>query len=556
MSGFSFGGAAPAPAAAPAAPAAGGFSFGRAAPPAPPAPAPAQAVGGFSFGGAAPPAPAPGAPPAAAAPAQAGGGVSLSGGNPPAAAQAPAVGAAADGAAQAPSLTVPPFEEAFPYLSLHARVSGALTSVQSPSFPDRSSGGPSLEAQGLIHILRCVDDAGEGSVGRSLSRPENPAANDIPADPSARSRLQSDPRVLLRGKVAAVTPRMTEEIFGLADGLGISEIRAAALYAGASDVETRRWLEGRLSRSLVDIAAASAATKKDDKRRRGARIPDSEMGGTAIDSPDHDAMSTETGEGAGNGQGRRCDPFSPPRFGGDVVWAARELYFYERSRPLATLLMLVKGRVRASSDLSVGGVATVEARAVLEATDQLLQDGLVTSLIRIVRDLTERAEGVAARMAEEEATRAEAQAAAAAAVPSAYGYGAPPPAAPTPALPPLSRRVQSLDPALLHFALSQRQAASDILFYLSYHTQLLPDEVAGLIDLVRDLTNGAGRGGPGGVGCGLPLLNPVEDDVPRIWKSVIAPRAMDGQQAHQPRPDVAHWPAGGPWVASYQQQQQ
>ena len=42
---------------------------------------------------------------------------------------------------------------------------------------------------------------------------------------------------------------------------------------------------------------------------------------------------------------------------------------------------------------------------------------------------------------------------------------------------------------LLH-AQQERQTAVECLFYLAYHTQLTSQEVGGLLDLIRDLTNG------------------------------------------------------------------
>ncbi len=52
----------------------------------------------------------------------------------------------------------------------------------------------------------------------------------------------------------------------------------------------------------------------------------------------------------------------------------------------------------------------------------------------------------------------------------------------------------------------QRQVASECLFFVAYHTQLEISEVASLIDLIRDLTNGSTSDD------GLPILEPWSDD--------------------------------------------
>ena len=73
-----------------------------------------------------------------------------------------------------------------------------------------------------------------------------------------------------------------------------------------------------------------------------------------------------------------------------------------------------------------------------------------------------------------------------------------------------------MDHCRLGFLESSRQVAVEALFYLAYHTQLKLDEITGLIDLIKRLTNGqsgiagAAGGGAGGIG-GLPLLDPFAD---------------------------------------------
>jgi hypothetical protein len=106
--------------------------------------------------------------------------------------------------------------------------------------------------------------------------------------------------------------------------------------------------------------------------------------------------------------------------------------------------------------------------------------------------------------------------------PSAFVAPSPSPwwsSAPAPAAAAAARRGADRDGrdaamhATLGFFVSQRQVAAECLFYLAYHTQLDATEVASLIDLVRDLTNGTSSSG--GSEDGLPMLDPFSDgDVP------------------------------------------
>jgi len=62
-----------------------------------------------------------------------------------------------------------------------------------------------------------------------------------------------------------------------------------------------------------------------------------------------------------------------------------------------------------------------------------------------------------------------------------------------------------------------RQTAVECLFYLSYHTQLTVEEVVALIDLIKELTNGAIPNKPDG---GLPLLDPLLRDIPSPYEAL------------------------------------
>ena len=593
--GFSFGGAtpAPAPAGAPAgtpaaaAPAAApaptggtGFSFGAtAAAPAPaaaapPAPAPAAPTlggggggGGGLFGASAGAAPAPTAPgptPAAAV------GAAPTLGNTNSASSSSSPG-------PTPAATIPPYHATFPYLVVEQRlreVLGRVTTQQQQQQGSDGYGNNDLDAQELMYLLQTTgagDTSGassgeDGPVGHLLSKPE--PLTMVPPDPALRQKLRANPYVLLQrevnnstngtagggtagagndagGTIAGMTPQILREIEALSDDLRISETDAASLYAGASDVTNRRWLEGRLDRSFV--GAAVAAGRAND----GGGDSGGGGGGANGQQRQQPGLSTANSADAAAGTGASTattsassssyqdDPLSPPRFGEDVLRAARELYFHERSCLLSSLLMLIRARVEASSHIlglqDADGMASASAssaRAVLQATDQLIENDLVGNLVQLARDLTTKITDIGRKIAEGRMKKAAAAAAPpapvaapAAPAPLAFGaFGAAPQPAPVAAAAaaPAGPAVRDMDHALLAFAYQSRQTVAECLFYLAYHTQLTGKEVGSIIDLVQDLTNGSGwERKQGGLGCGLPILDPI-GNAPNVYAAALA----------------------------------
>ena len=354
------------------------------------------------------------------------------------------------------------------------------------------------------------------------------------------------------GTVAGMTPQILDEILTLSDELRISEVDAASLYAGASDVTTRRWLEGRLSRSFVGAAvAAGRANDGDDDYDGSSSSGGGGGGGASVAQPPlgqgypswSGANSADAAAGTATASSKRShipeDPLSSPRFGDDVLSAARELYFYERSCLLSTLFMIIRARVEAASNLlhgtgDNGATSTSGAGAVLAATDQLLNADLVSNLVASARELTTKITDVGRTIAQGRIARREAKKAAtsappapAAPAPPAFGgfgtsgaFGAPAPAPPTAPLTGQGAATAThhdMDHVLLAFAFQSRQTVAECLFYLAYHTQLMGNEVGSMVDLIRDLTNGEGwQQQSGGLGCGLPILDPIRD-VPSIY---------------------------------------
>jgi len=67
---------------------------------------------------------------------------------------------------------------------------------------------------------------------------------------------------------------------------------------------------------------------------------------------------------------------------------------------------------------------------------------------------------------------------------------------------------------ILEYLRQERQTAAECLFFLAYHTQLTAVEVAGMIQLLKDVTNGISD-----KDFGLPIQDPFEDvtDVPDAY---------------------------------------
>jgi hypothetical protein len=438
--GFGFGSSAPAPSTGAPAPG-GGFGFGGSTPaPAPGAPVPVPA-GGFSFGGSTPapaagnaPAPAPaggfGSTLAPGAPASAPGGFSLSGSAPAsapgAAVLAPAGGFGLGGSTPAPAPGAPAggfgfggsapspapgaalgFGGSAPALGAPASASNLLQIPEFASaFPNieiwgkvqrlkgkLSSSQPDqarLAGQELIHILQCE----QGSIGITLVQPK--VVSFTGPDNALRQRLQQQPMVMLPGNIEApLTANMFKEVLDLSTDLGIAEANAIALYAQSNQSGVASLIQD----SIIDQAWGRPPSNK--------------------------AMSTKK--------------------------VARELYFFERSCALKSLLFLLQSRLSNNPVL-------------LEGTDALIQSNVFTNLISLIRDWSNRI----FQIEQDPQSQKENTSMSTTGKAPKPGYA----------------KVH-----LLH-AQQERQTAVECLFYLAYHTQLTSQEVGGLLDLIRDLTNG------------------------------------------------------------------
>jgi len=144
-----------------------------------------------------------------------------------------------------------------------------------------------------------------------------------------------------------------------------------------------------------------------------------------------------------------------PAIGGSVPLACKELYLEECKMPLQTLFLLFQSRLL-DDDAS-------STNYPVEATDALLQKGIVDQLIRVVREYSSRVEQLLYER-------------------SHHGSVL------------LKNVVAHLD-----FCLAQRETALRTLFYIAYHTQLTGQEVASLVDLLKAMSDV------------LPVLDPLKD---------------------------------------------
>ena len=143
---------------------------------------------------------------------------------------------------------------------------------------------------------------------------------------------------------------------------------------------------------------------------------------------------------------------------------ASKFYFYERHLKLESILYLVESREQKDPDI-------------IMATDSLLKNGqLVPNLISLVREYTQRIQ-----MLQQEilTTRSD----------PAFGGGI---------FPGQQQQQQQPSFAQVHlmFYVQERQAAVETLFFVAYSTQLEPSEVESLIDIIRDLSQGAPKPSP------------------------------------------------------------
>ena len=319
---------------------------------------------------------------------------------------------------QGDKIVVPTYNDVLPARSIWYKVDGLLRTITSSSSSSASASNSAIDdtfraKQELIQLLKNVESP---CAQRLLLRDHtNSILKKVSPDNALRQRLQQQPVVSLsieqpNGTViqqeAIITPSMLHDICMIADDLMVPEIVAISLYQQAASSEIPF-----KSNFVQSILKNSSVTP--------------------------DAAS--------------------------VPWMAREIYFSQSSLVLHSCLYLLQNRLRENNE-------ETSLNSITEATDYLLQSGLITNLIQIVREYTQRIDTILVENSEGRPTSGN------------FALSTPP----------------SSNETVAHFwrnevvlqaCYSERQLAVDCLYFIAYNTQMQGDEVVALIELLRDITN-------------------------------------------------------------------
>jgi hypothetical protein len=297
--------------------------------------------------------------------------------------------------------------------------------------------------------------------------------------------------VTLNDRAASITSSIAKDVLRLSNELHISVVDALSLFAEANALVVNNEHRKELEDDFVDILICNGKMGLEDETKHDKKPTKQQM------MRNHDDSA--------------------------IISTARHLFFHERAALLSTILDLIRYRIQAAEE-------SHSVSPIIVATDQLLQSGLVTNLIASVRELNDMSRelrrGLKNAIAEKERRRSMGTAAATPAASNSFGlggFGASTAPAPTPQEPNLD-----MEYALLGFTQMQRQLASECLFYLAYHTQMTAEEVASMIDLIKDLTNGNASVNDEG----LPLLDPLIKDVPNPYEEDLMASYNWQQQQH------------------------
>eukprot|EP00557_Chaetoceros_sp_GSL56_P014871 CAMPEP_0176484866 /NCGR_PEP_ID=MMETSP0200_2-20121128/4716_1 /TAXON_ID=947934 /ORGANISM="Chaetoceros sp., Strain GSL56" /LENGTH=2592 /DNA_ID=CAMNT_0017881435 /DNA_START=156 /DNA_END=7934 /DNA_ORIENTATION=+ len=212
----------------------------------------------------------------------------------------------------------------------------------------------------------------------------------------------------------------------------------------------------------------------------------------------------------------------------EAIIMAMNLYFLERGCQLETILMIMQYRISALQallDCSKSGSSNCSShpdtssrsqfdeqganhQTILQATNQLLEAGLVSNLVKLVRELTlvneELKRKICVNLQEYEKNVNDRGHTERGFMNNNSSFNM----MSSNANDGTSMSITDADYAMYEFTLQQRHIACRCLFYLMYHTQCTVGEVTDVIDLIDNLTNGDSSLG---MASGLSLLDPVRD---------------------------------------------
>ena len=318
------------------------------------------------------------------------------------------------------TVNVTTYDEVLPSRSVWYKVDSLLRTISSSSSTGVSALNGEIDVafkakQELIHLLKDLESPNSFAQQLLLRNRTNSILEKVSPDNSLRQRLQQRPVVSLSIKQpdgtvtqqeATITPTMLNDICTIADDLMVSEIVATALYQQAASSEVP--FQSKFVQRLLTNSNVT-----------------------------HDAKS--------------------------VSWMAREMYYSQSSLLLHSCLSLLQNRLR-ENDLESS------LNPVTEATDYLLQAGLITNLIDLVREYTQRIDTLLVENNEGRAT------------PGNFALSSP----------------QTTNETAAHFwrnevvlqaCYGERQLAVECLYFIAYNTQMKGDEVVSLMDLLCHITN-------------------------------------------------------------------
>jgi hypothetical protein len=144
---------------------------------------------------------------------------------------------------------------------------------------------------------------------------------------------------------------------------------------------------------------------------------------------------------------------------------ARNFFFYQQGLQLHTLLYLLQSRFQNSP-------------SALQATDGLLQAGLVIDLIKLIREYTQRIQQLQQEVASSQDQQPGSMQQLTQNLHQQHLQ----------ALSHNNKQPPNFSNAHLLFCQQERQVAAECLFFVAYHTQLIPTEMAALLDVIKDLS--------------------------------------------------------------------
>ena len=326
--------------------------------------------------------------------------------------------------------------------------------------------------------------------------------------------------------IAAITPEYARGIVRLMEELNLRPRMAIALYVEAMSSSSS-------SQSDDDVDEDDSYDNDNDMEgggygRRVRTLIKVGMAGREEDDNNDDVGMNDNDDDGASSSGRRQRAENTHR-------AALRLHFHERSATLRTIMDLIRHRVEVYDNV-VDSSRSTTTESILIATDQLLDAGLVTNLIKYIELTTTFIDETRLALETMEKDKIGGGESKTPSSPWMMSSSSPTPVNAAASVLPAAAHHHDAGFATLGYYITERQLASECLFYLAYHTQLTVSEVSNLIDLIQKLTND-----------GLPMIDPWswDDVVPSPHVAVDEDTTMGGGGSS---PWQRHQSSGAYWA--------